>query len=280
MVLMANSSFLMQVRRDRAVLGLEGAEAENFLHNLVTADVLGIVEGEARYAALLTPQGKILFDFFILKTADGYLLDCAASQLEELMKRLMFYRLRAKIIIKARPDLEVGVSPSRPHGPRVYVDPRSPLMGWRIITEKGKLTEGSGYEIQRITLGLADSDGDIGTGQLFPHEANLDQLGAVSFGKGCYIGQEVVSRMEHRATARSRVLPVQFEGAARPHDAVIKSGDKTVGTMLSSSGNMGLALIRLDRLGEAKQPLLTEGVRIHVHKPAWVKYDVPSKDYT
>ncbi len=280
MVLMANSSFLMQVRRDRAVLSLEGAEAENFLHNLVTADVLGLAEGEARYAALLTPQGKILFDFFVLKTAEGYLLDCAASQLEELMKRLMFYRLRAKIMIKARPDLEVGVSLSQPAGPAAYADPRSPLMGWRIITEKGTLPEGSGYESQRITLGLADSDGDMGTGQLFPHEANLDQLGAVSFSKGCYIGQEVVSRMEHRATARSRILPVRFEGAARPRDAEIKSGDKTVGTVLSSSGNMALALIRLDRLDEAKQPLLTDGVRIHVHKPEWINYDVPSKDYT
>src|SRR5213075_1805960 len=118
---MANSSFLMQVRRDRAVLSLEGAEAENFLHNLVTADVLGLTEGEARYAALLTPQGKILFDFFILKTAEGYLLDCAASQIEELAKRLMFYRLRAKVTITERKDLEVGVSPEQPQGMTAYV---------------------------------------------------------------------------------------------------------------------------------------------------------------
>ena len=280
MVLMANSSFLMQVRRDRAVLTLEGAETENFLHNLVTADILGLAEREARYAALLTPQGKILFDFFVLKTAEGYLLDCAASQLEELMKRLMFYRLRAKIMISARPDLEVGVSPSQPPGLTTYVDPRTPLMGWRIITEKGKLPEGSDYDQARIGLGLADSDGDIGTSQLFPHEANFDQLGAVSFSKGCYIGQEVVSRMEHRATARSRILPVQLDSAAPSRDAVIKSADRIVGSVLSSAENMALALIRLDRLVEAEQPLLTDGVRVRVHKPAWVNYDVPSKDYT
>jgi folate-binding protein YgfZ len=279
MVLMANSSFLMQVRRDRAVLGLEGTEAENFLHNLVTADVLGLAEGQARYTALLTPQGKILFDFFVLKTAEGYLLDCGASQLEELLKRLMFYRLRAKITIRVRPDLEVGVSPNQPPGLMAYVDPRTPLMGWRIVTEKGKLSEGSGYETQRITLGLADSDGDIGTGQLFPHEANLDQLGAVSFSKGCYIGQEVVSRMEHRATTRSRILPVTFDGVAPPRDAAIKSADRIIGSVLSSAGNAALALIRLDRLSEAEQPLLTDGVKVRVHKPAWVNYDVPSKDY-
>jgi folate-binding protein YgfZ len=254
-------------------------EAENFLHNLVTADILGLATGQARYAALLTPQGKILFDFFVLRTTEGYLLDCAASQLGELTKRLMFYRLRAKVVITERKGLEVGVSPNQPPVLMAYIDPRTPSIGWRIIAEKGKLAEGSGYETHRITSGLADSDGDIGTGQLFPHEANLDQLGAVSFSKGCYIGQEVVSRMEHRATARNRILPVTFDGAARPRDAAIKSADKIIGSVLSSAGNAALALIRLDRLGEAEQPLLTDGVRVHVHKPTWVNYDVPSKDY-
>ena len=279
MVLMANSSFLMQVRRDRAVLSLEGAEAENFLHNLVTADILGLAEGEARYAALLTPQGKILFDFFVVKSAEGYLLDCAASQLEELTKRLMFYRLRAKVVITERKDLEVGVSPERPAGMMAYTDPRTSLIGWRVIAEKGKLPPGTGYDQTRIALGLADSDGDIGSGELFPHEANFDQLGAVSFTKGCYIGQEVVSRMEHRATGRSRILPVTFDGAAPPRGAVIKSADKIIGTVLSSAGRAALALLRLDRMAEATGPLLTDAVRVHVHKPAWIKYDVPSKDY-
>jgi hypothetical protein len=279
MVLMANSSFLMQVRRERAVLSLEGLEAENFLHNLVTADILGLAEGGARYTALLTPQGKILFDFFVVKAAEGYLLDCAASQLEELTKRLMFYRLRAKVAIAERKDLEVGVSPERPAGMTAYVDPRTSLIGWRMIAEKGKLPMGTGYDAARIALGLADSDGDIGSGELFPHEANFDQLGAVSFSKGCYIGQEVVSRMEHRAAARNRILPVTFEGAALPRGAAIKSADKIIGSVLSSAGNTALALLRLDRMAEATQPLLTDAVRVHVHKPAWIKYDVPSKDY-
>jgi folate-binding protein YgfZ len=269
----------MQVRRERAVLGLEGAEAENFLHNLVTADVLGLAEGEARYTALLTPQGKILFDFFVVKTAEGYLLDCAASRLEELKKRLIFYRLRAKVAITDRKDLEVGVSPERATGMMAYADPRTSLIGWRMIAEKGNLPAGTGYEAARIAMGLADSDGDIGSGELFPHEANFDQLGAVSFSKGCYIGQEVVSRMEHRATARSRILPVTFEDAAPPRSAAIKSADRVIGSVLSSAGNAALALLRLDRMAEAAQPLLTDAVRVHVHKPAWIKYDVPSKDY-
>lgn len=279
MVRMMNSSFFMQVRPERSVLSLEGAEAEPFLHNLVTADILGLSDGEARYAALLMPQGKILFDFFVLKTDAGYLLDCAASQREELVKRLTFYRLRAKVVITARSDLEVGVAAGRPAGHLAYVDPRIPLIGWRIIAEKGKLTEGSSYHEARIALGLADSDGDIGSGELFPHEANFDQFGAVSFSKGCYIGQEVVSRMEHRATARSRILPVAFDGTAPPRDAAIKSGEKTIGSVLSSAGNMALALIRLDRLSEAEVPLLTGGVSTAVQKPAWIKYDVTSKGH-
>jgi tRNA-modifying protein YgfZ len=258
MVVMTNSSFLMQVRPERAVLGLTGAETEHFLHNLVTADVLGMIEGDARYAALLTPQGKILFDFFMIRTAEGFLLDCAASQFEELEKRLKFYRLRARIVIEARPDLEVGVAPEKPDGLMAYADPRSAQIGWRIIAKAGTLPVGTGYETARIVLGLADSDGDIGSSQLFPHEANFDLLGAVSFTKGCYVGQEVVSRMQHRSTARSRILPVQFEGNTSGKE--IRTGDKIIGSVLSSSGHMALALIRIDRLDEATFPLLTDGV--------------------
>lgn len=279
MVLMANSSFFMQVRPERAVLSLAGPEAESFLHNLVTADMLGLAEGEARYGGLLTPQGKILFDFFMLKTAEGYLLDCAASQRGELVKRLTFYRLRAKVTFAERDDLEVGVAAAQPPGPIAYVDPRTALIGWRLIAGKGTLPPASGYDAARIALGLADSDGDIGSGLLFPHEANFDQCGAVSFTKGCYIGQEVVSRMEHRATARSRILPVQFDGAAPPRDAAIKSGEKIIGSVLSSAGNRALALIRLDRLSEAEEPLLTDGARTSVQKPSWIKYDVISKGH-
>ena len=273
MVLMANSSFNMQVRRDRAILAVEGPEAENFLHNLVTADVMGMAVGDARYAALLTPQGKILFDFFAVRTAEGYLLDCAASQRDELAKRLTFYKMRAKVTIAARSDLEVGAAPDKPVHGISYPDPRLPDMGWRIICAAGKLPAGAGYDAARIGLGLADSDGDIGSANLFPHEANFDQFGGISFTKGCYVGQEVVSRMEHRSTARSRILPVKFEGAAPPRGSEIRSGDKTVGAVLSSRNESALALIRLDRLEESASPLLTQGVITHVQKPTWAAYE-------
>ena len=131
-----------------------------------------------------------------------------------------------------------------------------------------------GYVAACLRLGLAGSE-DLGSGETFPHEANFDQLGAVSFSKGCYVGQEVVSRMEHRGLARSRMLPVSLAGAAPPKGSGIRSGDKMVGTLVSARDDRALALLRLDRLAEASEPLLTEGVAVTVHKAYWMHYVVP-----
>ena len=258
----------------RVILRVEGPDAGHFLHNLVTSDTEGLVPGGARYAALLTPQGKILFDFFVILSEAGYHIDCAASQKADLLKRLGFYKLRAKVTIAESSDA-VGVSMTEPEASVRYVDPRSPAIGWRFIDGAGSLPEAIGYDAARIALGLADTDADLGSGEYFPHEANLDQLGGVSFTKGCYVGQEVVSRMEHRGTARSRILPVGLDGAAPAKGANIRAGEKQVGTLLSSSGQNGLALMRLDRLAEASELLLTGAVTVTVLKPRWARYDVP-----
>lgn len=258
----------------RAILRVEGPDAGHFLHNLVTSDTEGLAPGEARYAALLTPQGKILFDFFVILSEAGYHIDCAASQKADLLKRLGFYKLRAKVTIAESGDA-VGVSMTEPQAPVRYVDPRSPAIGWRFIDSSGSLPEALGYDAARIALGLADTDADLGSGEFFPHEANLDQLGGVSFKKGCYVGQEVVSRMEHRGTARSRILPVNLDGMAPAKGAEIRSGGKQIGTFLSSSGDIALALIRLDRLADTTEPLLTDSVTATVLKPRWASYDVP-----
>lgn len=255
----------------RAVISIRGPDAGHFLNSLLTADVEHLAEGEARYAALLTPQGKILFDMLVLRQGDGFLIDCAAGQRADLLKRLAMYRLRARVEIAARDDLAVGVSPKELPG--AYRDPRSPAIGWRMIG--APQDEAEGHDAARIAAGLADSEADLGSGEFFPHEANLDQLGGVSFTKGCYVGQEVVSRMEHRGTARSRILPVTLDGAAPPKGTDIRAGEKQVGTLLSSSGRNALALIRLDRLGDAAAPLLADGVKVTVLKPAWARYDVP-----
>lgn len=255
----------------RAVISVTGPEAGHFLHNLLTADIDHLGEGQAAYAALLTPQGKILFDMIVLKAGEGYLIDCAASQRADLLKRLSMYRLRSKVEIAGRDDLAVGVSPGEIAGG--YRDPRAPGIGWRSMGAAAG--EAQGYDAARIAAGLADSTADLGSNEIFPHEANLDQLGGVSFRRGCYVGQEVVSRMEHRGLARSRILPVMIEGPVPPKGTDIRAGDKQVGTLLSSSGQSALALIRLDRLAEATVPLLADGARVTVQKPAWAKYDVP-----
>ena len=271
---MTTASFQAGTLANRAVLWVSGAEARQFLHNLLTADIDGLAKGRATYAALLTPQGKILSDMFVLDAGDGFVIDCAASQRDELLKRLTFYRLRAKVDI-ASDDRRVIVSPIAPlTGARYFSDPRTPDLGFRGFSEIAA-APAEDYDAARLTLGLADSVADIGSGELFPHEANLDQLGAVSFTKGCYIGQEVVSRMEHRGSARNRVLPVTLAGAAPARGAEIRCGGKLIGTLMSSSGTRALALLRLDRLAEAREPLLTTDVAVTVHRPKWVRYDVP-----
>lgn len=261
----------------RALFFIEGPDAGHFLHNLVTADIEGLAPGRATYAALLSPQGKILYDFFVLRTEQAYLIDCAARQRAELVKRLGFYKLRAKVSVAVH-EGEVGVSLQEPDANVRFADPRSDAIGWRFVVERDSLAESPDYDAARIALGLADSEADLGSGEFFPHEANLDQLGGLSFAKGCYVGQEVVSRMEHRGTARSRILPVALDGEAPAKGTEIRAGEKLAGSMLSSSGSLGLALLRLDRLAEATEPLLTGGVSLRVLKPRWARYDVPGAE--
>jgi len=269
---------------DRSALLVSGLEARSFLHRLLSADIERLQDKEATYSALLSSQGKILFDFFVVflrpeeRSEELFILDCAVSQLDELEKRLKLYRLRTKAEVSSFASNEIFVSMSEPsvEAGFKYRDPRTPEMGWRSLVQKGSRIAVPGYHSARIGLGLADTDADLGSGEFFPHEANLEQLGAVSFEKGCYVGQEVVSRMEHRGMARSRILPVKLGGAAPAKGADIRAGGKPIGTLLSSSGSRALALLRLDRLAEAPEPLLTEGVSVQVLKPGWVRYDVPN----
>jgi folate-binding protein YgfZ len=271
--------FPLHRRPERAVISVAGADAEGFLQGLLTADIGMLKPGEAAYAALLQPQGKILFDFFVLDTGQGYLIDCSAAQKADLLKRLTFYKLRARVEIADALDQEVGVSFTPPPDGHRFADPRLPLLGFRVIAPVGQLPLGDGdrYRFGRIRLGIADTDEDIGSGKLFPHEANLDQLGGLSFSKGCFVGQEVVSRMEHRGTARSRILPINVSGGAPSTGAEIKAEETLIGTLLSSDGDDALALIRLDRLKEAVsqgRSLLTEGRTVHVRKSQWAKFEV------
>ncbi|MGI9463649.1 MAG: YgfZ/GcvT domain-containing protein, partial [Aestuariivirgaceae bacterium] len=237
---------------DRAVLSVAGEDAENFLQNVVTSDVTGLADGTATYAALLTPQGKLLFDFFVIKVPDGYLIDCAISQRPQLTQRLSMYKLRAKVAIETDDEVKVFAAwgGDRPDGTITYQDPRTEAMGWRVIGSAETNADAGDYLAHRIGLGIADTEPDIGSGEIFPHEGNLDQLGGISFSKGCFVGQEVVSRMEHRGTARTRFVIAKSNGELA-QDAEVKAGDLRIGALKSVNGREGLALIRLDRAGAA-----------------------------
>jgi tRNA-modifying protein YgfZ len=256
---------------ERAVLSVSGPDAESLLQSLVTNDVGAT--GDMAYGALLSPQGKIMFDFFILKDAGRYLIDCAASQCDELLKRLGFYRLRAKVALAKEEALKVAVSPDEG-----IADPRWPGLGFRSIAADAPVASSAAYHRHRIINGIADTDQDLSSGDFFPHEANFDQLNGVSFTKGCYVGQEIVSRMEHRGTARSRILPVDFEGAAPAKETSIEAGGKSVGSLLSSAGANALAIIRLDKLQDALsagEALAAGGRPLQVKSPPWARFHVP-----
>jgi folate-binding protein YgfZ len=277
----------------RAVLAIGGADAHNFLQGLVTNDIGKAQEARAVHAGLLSPQGKILFDFFIVAEGNGFLVDVAREKAGELANRLAFYRLRAAVEIGEDRSREVAASwggmPSLPGGAIVYPDPRLPTLGYRILAPKGMSAAALGcapsteqdYHAFRIGQGVPEGGRDYDFGDLFPHEALFDQLNGVDFGKGCFIGQEVVSRMEHRGTARKRIVPVEGGAALPVPGTSIEAAGMPVGTIGSVSGSSGLALIRLDRVEEALargETLAAGGVKIALRRPAFASFAVPAME--
>lgn len=269
---------------ERAVFEITGGDARTFLQGLVTANVADLKTGDATHAGLLTPQGKIMFDFFIFAQPDGFLVDCSLLQKDDIIKRLGFYKLRANVEILPCPELIVAVGTGNaPQGDFVsFPDPRFGDLGWRMICSKSQAAEfenvgSQKYHQQRIAAGIADTDGDIRNGKLFPHETNFDQLGGVDFKKGCYVGQEVVSRMHHRGTARSRVMPVTYQGDALEHGTEIRAGGKKIGHILSAINNQALALVRLDRAKSATESgnaIEAGGVVLTLEKPVWADFEM------
>lgn len=267
------------VLSDRTVVAVGGAEARSFLQRLLTNDVETLAAGMARYAALLTPQGKIVTDGLVLALPgdEGFLIDAPAVNAADLVKRLTLYRLRAKVTIVDRSqDLGVvafGGSP--PDVLMTFDDPRVPGLWRRAIATRSQLaalaarSDPGAYHDQRIRAGVPDGGLDFAFGDAFPHEANLDRLHGIDFRKGCYVGQEVVSRVEHRGTARKRIVKASFEGAPPPVGTTITAGGLVIGTMGSSTAGHGLAAIRIDRASEAKDPF-EAGVPLRLDWPAWV----------
>ena len=262
--------------KDRAIIAIEGGEAREFLQGLITNDVGQLAPGRGIYAALLTPQGKILFDFLVAEGDGAVLLDCAADHAEGLLKRLTMYRLRAKIGIAPRPQLSVyaGLGGRAAERAITFPDPRLAGLGLRSIgavAEMPDFLEGpAAYHAARVALGVPEGS-DFGSDKIFALDAGLDELYGVSFDKGCYVGQELTARMKHRGTARKRILSIKADNALPPPGTAVTSDATEIGEILSVYGSAGFALMRIDRLGEAKAPLTADNMTVTAFKPKWLE---------
>lgn len=270
---------------DRGVVKVSGEDARGFLNNIVTTDTTLVRPGVGRFGALLTPQGKIISDFLITEApgghGGGFLLDCPRALAPQLAQRLTFYKLRAKVTVENLSDT-LGVLALWPEGGEsapgeialdlAFADPRHGELGWRVLLPEdvadkaatvlgAKLVTAGDYDAHRIALGVPRGGADFIYSDAFPHEANMDRLNGVDFDKGCYIGQEIVSRMQHRGIARTRIVRLLLDDGAPEGGMDIVAADKSVGTMGSSANGRGLALLRVDRVADALKggAVLTSG---------------------
>lgn len=264
---------------DRAIIAVSGADAEALLNRLFTNSVLGMATGEARYAALLSPQGKLLHDFFVFKRDNAFWLDCRRDQAAELAKKLTMFRLRAKVVIENRSG-EIAIAAAwgsallESPGP-TFRDPRHNELGYRIVAPDHALAlfdnDRTTYDAHRINLGVPEGGVDWIYGDAFVHDANMDLLHGVDFGKGCYVGQEVVSRVHHRNSARKRIVRLHFFGDPPPASAALTAGSTQIGQVTSVAAGVGLAMARIDRLAEAEAssaPVLAGETLVGVSLPA------------
>jgi len=255
---------------DRGVVKVAGEGARDFLNGLVTMDMKALRPATGRFGALLTPQGKIIVDFLITEAPSGhgggFLIDCPRALAQALADKLNIYKLRAKVGIENLSD-SLGVLAAWDGQPAMmpdlaFADPRNGALGFRILVPEelapkvalligAEPVDSSAYDAHRIAAGVPRGGLDFIYGDAFPHETNMDRLHGVDFDKGCYVGQEVVSRMQHRGTARTRTVRVVLDGFAPEPGTAILAGDKPVGTIGSTAGHDALALLRIDRVGDA-----------------------------
>jgi folate-binding protein YgfZ len=274
----------------RGIIRVSGPEASQFLDNLLTVSVAGLGEGGARFGALLTPQGKIVVDGCVTRVGDAFLIDCSGELAADFAKKLGFYRLRAQVEIANLSDEMTilafwgGSRPVASHG-AFFADPRLADLGLRQIVNRrdgAKLSDADmiDYHLHRVDRGVPEGGFDFGYGDAFPHEADMDQLHGIDFHKGCYVGQEVVSRMEHRATARTRCVPIRFVNGSPYFDSrEALAGDKPCGSIGTvAPDDRAIALLRLDRVAEALaagQSLSASGYEFVIEARDWIGFDLP-----
>ncbi|UWQ54926.1 CAF17-like 4Fe-4S cluster assembly/insertion protein YgfZ [Leisingera caerulea] len=226
---------------DRRILRLSGSDAKSFLQGLVTNNVDRLGDGLV-YAALLTPQGKYIADFFLAADGDAVLLDVETSLAEGLLKRLNMYRLRADVQVEMTELQVTRGTGAAPEG--ALADPRHPAMGWRLYGTEGG-DDGSDWDAIRVAHCIPETGVELGPDS-YILEAGFEDLNGVDFRKGCYVGQEVTARMKHKTELRKGFRTVEVEGSA-PVGTEITAGGKPVGTLFTQSGGKGIAYLRFDR---------------------------------
>ena len=252
----------------RALIAISGEDWRSFLQNLLTQDVETLAPGEARFGALLNPQGRLLFDLFVIGRDDGGAwIDVERANRDALVLRLTMYRLRAKVAIAAD-DAPIFAAWDADPGPGWTPDPRLPALGWRGygLSAAANVDE-SAYDAHRLTLGVP-GPADWGVEKTYPIEANFDLLHGIDFKKGCFIGQETTSRMKRRGQIKNRMLPLTFDGAPPASGAELLNGERRAGEVLSSQGTRAMALVRLDRL---EGDLTADGRQARAEKPEWLE---------
>ncbi len=290
------------VLADRGAVSVTGPDAVKFLQSLVTNEVDDLktapddlaFAAAAAHAALLSPQGKVLFDFFCVRTPDGFVLDVLREKAPELVKRLGMYKLRASVEIKdVSEDYKLlalwgpnACSSGPTKGTIAFIDPRHPGLGQRILAEarfapdiasatNGSKVSSEAFHAHRIALGIPEGGKDYDFGSAFPHEADFDLFNGVSFTKGCYVGQEIVARMQHKTVVRKRIVAVTGSldlPADRPD---VVAGDAVIGKLGSVAGRQGLAMLRLDRADEFAckgTPITASGIDLRVSDSAMTDY--------
>ncbi len=284
----------------RGLLKVAGPDARSFLQGLISNDVDKLAPERALWAAFLTPQGKYLHDFF-LTTAPGeesILIDCEAARSGDLARRLGIYKLRAQVeLADVSDDYRVAALfgadalatlglPAEPGtaapfgGGIAYADPRLAALGARAVLPRSGAedvlvnagftpAEFASYDQLRIPLGVPDGSRDMEVERATLLENGFNELHGIDWDKGCFVGQEITSRMKYRALIKRRLVPVEIDGPAPEPGAPVMAGGKKAGVMCSANGGMGLALLRLENLEDA---LSAGGARITPKKPAWAEF--------
>ena len=249
----------------RAVIAVSGPDWRSFLQGLLTQDVETIAPGELRFAGLLTPQGKLLYDLFVAGTEDGALLDVAAAHRDAILQRLTIYRLRAKVTLEASDRPVLAVFGGKVAGD--YIDPRLPGLGARAYEDRPTTTDEEAYDAHRLALGVP-GPADWGSEATYPIDAGFDLMAGIDFKKGCFVGQETTSRMKRRGTIKNRMLPITFDGPAPAFGTEVLAGELRAGEVLSGRDGRAMALLRLDRIEGAA--LTADGRPVRVDRPDWL----------